>query len=268
MKRELALVLLAGTVILGLAACAEVDDNGGIGIHPNGWITPGSDNSHRVVLESAGLPGSVETCAECHGADYGYPGTECFACHGTGGEYGHPESGFVGPAGATFHGQSVIDAGGPTPCAGCHAWEDASGLDFELGGWSQQSCDTCHAGGVSGHPATAVWLVRDSGDFHGDAAAGGMIADCAACHGAESLGGWTGVSCNACHPGLAAIHPAGWIGSSQTEGSHGWLVETGAIAREDCLGCHGEDYMGGWTGQGCLGCHPSFGGGATSPAGS
>lgn len=266
MNRTKLITLLCAATLVAVAGCAEVDESGGVGYHPIGWFTPGSAQSHKVALTEAGLPASVEACAQCHGADYGYPDMQCFTCHASGGEAGHPASGFVGPSGAQFHGQSVIDAGGTDSCSHCHAWEFAGRLDFDLGGWSQQACNTCHAGGRSGHPALGVWLVRDSGNFHGDAAAGGNITDCAQCHGTDYLGGWTGISCNECHPGLASIHPDNWIGSSGTEGTHGYLVSNGAIGVDDCLACHGADYMGGWTGQGCLGCHPGFGGNTAGPS--
>lgn len=265
MKRHLSTTLLAVSALVLLGACAEVDESGGIGYHPNGWISPGASQSHKVALAEAGLPNSVEACAECHGADYGIPDMECFGCHASGQEFGHPTSGFVGPSGANFHGQVVIDSGGTDSCSHCHAWEAGGKVDLDLGGWSQQPCDSCHAGGRSGHPGFYTWLIRDSGDFHGDAAAGGMITDCSQCHGADYLGGWTGVSCNYCHPSNAPIHPAGtWVGSKATEGTHGWLISNGEIEVDDCLACHGADYMGGWTQQSCLTCHPGFGGGAVA----
>ena len=262
MRLDRVIVLIGCAAGLALGGCAELDDSGGIGYHPNGWVTPGAEQSHKAVLADAGLPNSVQDCARCHGADYGIPDMECFACHASGRENGHPESGFVGPSGANFHGQVVIDAGGTDSCSHCHAWETPGQVDFDLGGWSQQSCDQCHAGGRSGHPARTVWNIRGSGDFHGDAAAGGMITDCADCHGADYLGGWTGISCNYCHPANVDIHPDGWIGSTSNAGTHGWLIDNGQIGVEDCLACHGEDYMGGWAGQGCLGCHPGLGGAA------
>ncbi len=259
MKRITLLAAFLIAVFALLAGCAETRDplEGGIGFHPADWATPGSDNNHAAVLASEGLPESVrESCSGCHGADYGKPGDDCFLCHTSGGEAGHPENGFIPPFGADFHGQKVIDAAGTDGCGGCHAWESNGKLDFDLGGWSQQDCNVCHAGGRSGHPAATEWFNPSSPGFHGKAAAGGMITDCAQCHGADYLGGWTGVSCNDCHvSGGTGIHPDGWIGATTTEGTHGWLLAQGELALPDCQACHGATWDGGWSGRDCTPCH-------------
>ena len=258
MKTTIA-ILVTFLGLLFVSGCAELDESGGIGLHPPDWSKPGSSNNHAAALADAGLPNSVMDCGGCHGADYGKPDDDCFECHASGAEYGHPDSGFVGPSGENFHGQAVIDAAGTDGCASCHAWESSGSLDFDAGGWSQQPCNTCHAGGRSGHPASPdPWFNPTSPRFHGAAAAGAMIQDCAQCHGADYLGGWTEVSCNACHP-PAGIHADGWVGGSATPGTHGNLIQAdNGFGKEDCQACHGQDLEGGWTSQDCRPCHNDF----------
>lgn len=251
-------IMLASLVTLFVAGCAELEEDSGLGVHPPDWSTPGSANSHAVAMDEQGLPNAAEDCGSCHGADYGKPDDECFLCHATGGDYGHPDSGFVGPSGENFHGQAVIDLAGTDECGKCHSWEVSGELDFDLGGWAQLGCNGCHAGGRSGHPALTEWFNPSSPNFHGVAAAGAAIQDCAQCHGADYLGGWTEVSCNACHP-PSGIHPDGWIGGSATEGTHGNLIlADNGFGVGDCEACHGADLEGGWTGEDCRPCHNDF----------
>lgn len=259
MKHGFLRCLALGLLLSGLVGCAELEDadETGLGFHPADWATPGSDDNHAANLMDRGLPNAVQTdCSGCHGADFGKPDSDCFACHATGAGVGHPASGFVGPSGADFHGAMVIQEGGTDRCGECHAWEEAGELDFNLGGWSQQACNVCHAGGRSGHPASSDWFNSSSPDFHGTAAARGMITDCAQCHGADYLGGWTDVSCSDCHGSSSLdIHFDGWVGASTTDGTHGYLITHGEIAMSDCAACHGATWDGGWTGQTCMPCH-------------
>ena len=227
MKTILRFAAVAICTIILLTGCAETRDpgEGGLGFHPGDWATPGSDNNHAAALGQEGLPNSAQDCAGCHGADYGKGAdTDCFACHVTGGESGHPESGFVPPSGAEFHGQKVIDEGGTDRCGSCHSWEFDGELDFDVGGWSQQACNVCHAGGRSGHPGANEWLAPTEPRFHGVAAAGLSIEGCADCHGVDYLGGWAMVSCNTCHSSSSfAIHSDAWVGGSTTPGTHGYF---------------------------------------------
>lgn len=259
MKKSMLIATSLLVALALLAGCAETRDpvEGGIAFHPADWAEPGSEDNHAAALDALGLPGAVDaSCSGCHGADYGKPESECFFCHQTGGEVGHPDAGFVPPAGANFHGQIVIDAGGTDGCADCHAWVADDELDFDLGGWAQQSCDTCHAGGRSGHPGASVWFNPANSGFHGNAAARGMITDCAQCHGADYLGGWTGVSCDDCHgSSTVPIHFSGWVGPKTTDGTHGYLLANSEIDMDDCRACHGATFDGGWAGQTCTPCH-------------
>jgi hypothetical protein len=271
MKTILTFAVVATCAVILLTGCAETLDpgEGGIGFHPADWATPGSANNHAAALGDKGLPNSAQDCEGCHGTEYGKPdpasdepATDCFACHLTGGESGHPESGFILPSGAEFHGQKVIDEGGTDRCGHCHSWEFDGELDFDVGGWSQQACNVCHAGGRSGHPGAEVWFNPISPRFHGVAAAGADIAGCADCHGADYLGGWTELSCNTCHAaGAVPIHPNTWIGGVATPGTHGYLLTVQPPATEPeltdetCRGCHGADLQGGWSGRDCRPCH-------------
>jgi hypothetical protein len=263
MNRVLAFAAVAICIVILLTGCAESRDpvEGGIGVfHPSDWATPGSDQNHAAALGQEGLPNSAQRCSGCHGADYGEGAdTDCFECHAVGAApQGHPASGFVPPSGAEFHGQEVIDEGGTDRCGSCHAFEFDGQLDFNVGGWSQQACNVCHAGGRSGHPADSEWKYDPpSPQFHGAAAAGTGITGCADCHGADYLGGWTDVSCNNCHASSAiiAIHPDTWVGASATPGTHGYLISGEPGFMDTCRGCHGTDLQGGWSGQDCKPCH-------------
>jgi len=250
-------ILMASVLFLVAAGCAELDENGGLGLHPPDWSTPGSSGNHAAVMAAEGLPNSAEACASCHGADYGVPESECFECHKTGGDVGHPEGGFVLPSGENFHGQKVIDAGGTDKCGNCHAWGEFSELDFDLGGWSQQPCNTCHAGGRSGHPAGPdPWFNPSANDFHGRAFKDDF-EHCGECHGTDYAGGWTAVGCDAgCHDaGTVDFHPHGWSGDATVQSTHGFAVRANAFLLTNCGGCHGADFQGGWAEQGCDGCH-------------
>ena len=157
--------------------------NGPTGAHPDGWADPAQ---HGVFVRGNG----VSSCTLCHGADYlgGTSGTSCFTCHD--GPGGHP-TGWAQPA---QHGAEAA-TNGPASCAACH------GADYR-GGWSTVSCYACHAGGPNGahpvgwaNPAQHGATVRVSG-----------VSSCTACHGANYLGGTSGVSCFTCHDGPGG-HP-------------------------------------------------------------
>jgi hypothetical protein len=253
------LISIALALALGLGGCAETEDGsgGGIGFHPRDWAQPGSPDNHAVALADQGLPNSVEeACSGCHGADYGKPDDDCFACHRTGGSSGHPEGGFTLPADG-FHGDMVVAERGTDRCGNCHAWEIAQHLDFDLGGWSQQPCDTCHAGGRSGHPGLSVWFDPASTGFHG-AAFKEDLGHCGDCHGVDYGGSWTGVGCDeGCHdPTQVDFHPNGWVGSRTTPGTHGYVIlNDSSVLIQNCRGCHGADLQGGWSQQDCQPCH-------------
>ena len=222
-------------------SCYTCHDGGPSG-HPatSEWLSPSSDDFHGKALFELG----EENCMTCHGADYtgGTSGQSCYECHDEGFTAGHPE-GWLNPSSDNWHGTPVIDSGAES-CAACH------GEDY-MGGWTEVSCYTCH-NGPSGHPQGFTDPTSSTGHAAVIAAEGNE--SCAACHGADYMGGWAEVSCFTCHAGGPSGHPAQaeWL-SSSSDSFHGKAVfEDGS---ESCIRCHGDDLKGGTSGQSCYQCH-------------
>jgi hypothetical protein len=131
-----------------------------------------------------------------------------------------------------FHGARVLERGASS-CMVCH------GHDFQ-GASGVPSCYECHDG-AGGHPYG--WEERGASSFHGAAVEATGPAPCAACHGEDYAGGWSGVSCSECHAGGPSGHPAGWLES------HGQSQNT------TCARCHGIYPGSGSSGLSCGDCH-------------
>lgn len=142
---------------------------------------------------------------------------------------------------ADFHGERVEESG-PGTCTTCHG-DDLAG-SAEVPG-----CYDCHAG-PGGHPGG--WANPAAPRFHGDEVARTGPSSCAACHGADYLGGWSEVSCSACHAGGPSGHPDGWM-VRESASFHGLRVLTEGVT--DCTRCHGFGLGGGTSGVSCGSCH-------------
>ncbi len=155
----------------------------------------------------------------------------------------HPEQWSQSGA-ADFHGTRVL-ARGAQMCAECH------GADYR-GSAEVPGCDDCHAG-AGGHPY-GYGLATGGVRFHGDDVAATGPGPCSRCHGADYRGGWSGVSCRACHPGgpdgAGALggHPDGWL-DPRSASFHGLPVYQDDI--DDCTRCHGHALDGGTSGVSC-----------------
>ncbi len=143
-----------------------------------------------------------------------------------------------------FHGNRVV-LFGPDGCEACH------GGDWR-GRGEAPSCYECHEG-PGGHPSR--WMDESSTRFHGKAVEQSGPSPCAACHGDDFRGGWSGVSCDTCHGSGPSGHPDGWV-DVNSPAFHGIEVEGGGI--DDCTRCHGSTLAGGTSGVGCGDCHPGF----------
>jgi hypothetical protein len=231
------------TIILFLVnSCTEIGEPT---IHPNNWIDPSSENSHMTKITVSGTEG----CKSCHGDDYsgGTSDVSCHQCH-AGGISGHPATSiWVGsPDSPNFHGKEDLER-----CKTCHG-------DDYLGGTSDVSCYQCHAGGISGHPATSIWVGSpNSPNFHGKE----DVERCKVCHGDDYLGGTSGVSCYQCHNGPGY----GCQDFTSPPSSHTQLLEDDDCdalhmpgfedpSDNGCATCHGTDLTGGY-GPSCYICH-------------
>lgn len=181
----------------------------------------------------------------------------------------HPP-GWTNPASEDFHGEylgrnfeAIREARDADPsleddafrgvadgCRSCHG----QALGFQ----SQEQCLACHASGnveSAGHPAPSVYLAPANDGFHGKVIAEAMDTEqCQVCHGYGYDGGWTEVSCVACHAGGRSGHPSteAMFSPSNDDYHATRLAERGP---GNCAECHGEKGGGGWTGTACTTCH-------------
>ncbi len=153
---------------------------------------------------------------------------------------GHPEE-FNQAASVDFHGTRVRERG-PEACETCHG-PDLAGAPGVPG------CDDCHAG-AGGHPRN--WVRADAALFHGDEVAANGPGPCADCHGVDFAGGWSEVSCSACHAGGPSGHPEGWLDPDATS-FHGRRVHVEGVI--GCARCHGFPPSSGTAGVSCADCH-------------
>ncbi|MFH1680743.1 MAG: hypothetical protein ABIH26_08870 [Candidatus Eisenbacteria bacterium] len=154
---------------------------------------------------------------------------------------GHPPE-FNEPATVDFHGARVLERD-PSACMTCHG-EDLSG------GSGVPGCGDCHDG-QGGHPRN--WTRSDAAEFHGAVVAASGLERCRICHGADLLGGWSGVPCSSCHAGGPGGHPAGWTDPASLS-FHGRKAFVEGVV--GCARCHGFPPASGTSGVSCADCHP------------
>ncbi|MCA9726714.1 MAG: hypothetical protein KC729_03460 [Candidatus Eisenbacteria bacterium] len=152
----------------------------------------------------------------------------------------HPAE-WAQPTSMDFHGERVYERG-PEACRTCHGADLHGDVDVA-------SCYDCHDG-AGGHPYG--WVRPEEIPFHGNAFVSEGPAYCENCHGADSRGGWSGVSCYTCHAGGPSGHPDGWMNPSSAS-FHGRRASQQGF--EDCRRCHGNDLEGGISGVACSDCH-------------
>jgi hypothetical protein len=141
---------------------------------------------------------------------------------------------------ADFHGRRV-EGQGTDRCVSCH------GIDLD-GAGAAPSCYECHDG-PGGHPDG--WSSRPVPGHRTEIALRGN-GECRACHGETFTGGWSGVSCYACHAGGPSGHADGWM-NERSAAFHGYYVATNSSL--SCTDCHGMDLLGGSSGVACSDCH-------------
>ncbi|MBW6485343.1 MAG: hypothetical protein K0B01_04235 [Syntrophobacterales bacterium] len=240
-KTSLTFALLLFISVFALAGCgssssqSSFDSSTG---HPTGWLPTG----HKTAAKA-----NMETCAECHGADYqgGIAQTSCTTCHiGNHASY-HPTQ--WGAYAYALHG-SYAKANGTAGCAtaSCHG-TNLAGV-FQSG----PSCSACHLGGPNAyHPPEWTTL---PGTSHGNYAKTNGTAGCAtaSCHGANLDGVFqSGRSCSDCHlGGPTSKHPLEWSDNSSL---HEGYVAANGISSCSVLACHGSQIIAG--SSGCSACH-------------
>jgi len=106
------------------------------------------------------------------------------------------------------------------------------------------------------------WSEPASTGFHGTylktTAPPWNAKECERCHGGNSQGGTSGVSCFTCHASYP--HAGEWGAQPSSSAFHGRYLKarTPAWDSKECQGCHGADYGGGTSGVACFTCHDSY----------
>ncbi len=215
--------------------------------HVLGWEDP---SSHGAGFSQYGL----DACLSCHQADITPSGgpLACKDCHTL---FPHPDQ-WLDRSDPNHHGRYVIAHGSNSCATRCH------GSHFD-GGLSRVSCNSgnCHA--VYPHSTIANW----AGPAHGLMAVDlGNRNGCKDCHGADLLGGVSGISCKSCHTEFP--HPGDWSAVQNISGLlhvslHGQRFMEQKVAGfpatpNTCSSCHGADYEGGNSQKSCISCHPFY----------
>lgn len=228
--------------------------------HPDNWSL--KENHGLTAMELGKSSCSTEIC---HGSDLsgGGSGISCYMCHNT---YPHE----TGWAYGDKHWQKVLEVG-KEQCSGCHG-EDFTGADTGISCYSchelyphktnwigvtshgiysavfgQSNCKKCHGsdynGGDSGvscyvchalYPHQSGW---ENLTGHGDylEAINFVNTTCVtSCHGTDLGGGYSGVSCNKCHP--LYPHSIDWGSAPGFEHPHADYVEENGDS--ECINCH------------------------------
>lgn len=193
----LAIVLLLSLFLL--AGCGDKNTQSDLdpisGQHPAGWLPSG----HRVEAKV-----HMETCAPCHGADFGggISKVACTQCHLGNQLSAHPNQ--WGTFAYALHGDFVrINDPLAVTCANanCH------GTNLDGSGAAGPSCTLCHLHGnkFSAHPPDWNTIIDFSSPVpkHEAYVRSTGPAECGniACHGQNLEGVFmSGPSCRACHP--------------------------------------------------------------------
>jgi hypothetical protein len=78
-------ILIIISLLLGFSACSELNNDvsqpAPVSVHKEGIGDPGSENFHTKSFQANGW--NLQSCAECHGAEYGggVTGSSCLDCH-------------------------------------------------------------------------------------------------------------------------------------------------------------------------------------------
>ncbi len=106
------------------------------------------------------------------------------------------------------------------------------------------------------------WTDTSAANFHGKVvrAAQGDAQSCLKCHGLDYQGGFSGVSCVACHRTAgASLHGRGWTNPASSN-FHGKTIRAANWDMRPCQTCHGTFYEGGKVNTSCRDCHTGTGG--------
>jgi hypothetical protein len=246
-KTSLTFAFLLLLSVVTLAGCGNSNSQSNFdsstGKHPSGWLPDG----HMTVAKA-----SLETCTQCHGADYsgGISKIACTDCHIGNQQSIHPTS--WGPFGFILH-ADYVNTNTNSTCANalCH------GAQLNGVGGTGPSCTSCHMGGVASmHPLWGTPAYATHGSFVKNNSNDTSGCANAKCHGTNLDGaGGAGPSCTSCHMGgVASVHPAEWNGNKV--GLH--KTRAGYTNYDSCrnIVCHGAALEGVYlSGHSCYACH-------------
>ncbi len=218
--------------------------------HPLGeaWMNKTVSGYHGDVK----LAGTLD-CTPCHGTDYkgGAVGVSCFTCH-------FNENGSRDVAALSWVHATAVSGGVHTAPAGLATYGDVCNACHDTNRTYSNpptSCHDCHLD--SPHPLGQPWMDKTVSGYHGDVKQAGTL-DCTPCHGADYLGGATGVGCFTCHfdeNGSRDVTALSWVhATAVTSGDH--TRPTGLSTYGDvCNGCHNTNRAYSNPPTSCHDCH-------------
>ncbi len=239
----LAILMVLSVLLLGGCGSGNSPStfNPDTGLHSVGWLPTGHKTEAIARLES---------CAPCHGADYGggISKVACTDCHLGNQQSVHPAQ--WGPFADLLHANYVRE-NGATSCATavCH------GSALNGVGGTGPSCTLCHLGGVYAVHPTAWGSYTYA--LHASFAAINGTSSCtnASCHGPTLAGvGGSGPSCTLCHIGGVNLkHPAAWTANITLHKDY--VAANGDTSCRNVV-CHGASLEGILlSGPACQVCH-------------
>lgn len=206
--------------------------------HPLGqaWLDRKVAGYHGAVVLQQG----TGSCTPCHGSDLagGVSGVGCATCH-FGPDGSKVPTGAVWTHGTTPHGTLTASAG---ICTICHQTS-------RLYGNGPAPCHDCHLAAT--HALGQAWVDKKSAGYHGSVVNQQGSASCQPCHGADLLGGSSGVGCSSCHFGPNGSKVPSGANWQHGTSPHAAFADQVAV----CDACHNRNRLYGNGPAACHDCH-------------